>query len=87
MLLNHRYLIHRVKNRLGTENLIHKLYFDKNWKEYGKEFDAVHLLVNHRSYLDPKSPIKEFNETNIRDYEFSFGRIARDILLRSNVII
>jgi hypothetical protein len=57
----------------------------EDWKEW-KSMDSLHLLVNHRYYLDKDSPIKVFNETNIQKYQFTFGQIARDILNRSQVV-
>ena len=35
--------------------------------------------------MDDSSPIKEFNEKNIINYNYTFGSIARDILKRSGV--
>ena len=41
--------------------LIGNLYKTKSWKQW-KKMDTIHLLINHRSYLDKDSPIKEFDE-------------------------
>jgi hypothetical protein len=41
---------------------------------------TVHLLLNHRHYLDKESPIKEFNEDNIKSYKYPYGSMARDIM-------
>jgi hypothetical protein len=61
--------------------LINEL-FKSYWKEW-RNMDCIHLLINHRSYLDKESPIKEFNESNIKDYKFTFGEIARELIQRS----
>ena len=55
-----------------------------NWIKW-KTFDTIHLLINHRYYLDSKSPIKEFNETNIWTYNRTYGVMARTILRKANV--
>ena len=77
--------MHTVNSKLGTENLINELYFMEDWQGW-KNLDSLHLLVNHRSYLDKDSPIKLFNDTNIQTYQFTFGKIARDILNRSQIV-
>ncbi len=59
--------------------LVDKL-FQSYWPEWNVTLDAVHLLINHRSYLDKKSPIKEFDEYNIKNYTYTFGSIARRLL-------
>ena len=67
----HRYLAHSVKIKFGSHNLVRELYFTQTneWKK----LDSLHLLINHRSYLDPNSPIKDFDEKNVQTYSFSFG--------------
>ncbi len=67
-----------MKEDLGTHNLVSELYFDK-WNAW-KQLDAIHLLINHREYLDPDSPIKEFDEFNIRKYNYTYGYMVRDIM-------
>jgi hypothetical protein len=59
--------------------LVDKLYHT-NWTQLNITLDAVHLLINHRSYLDKNSPIKEFDEFNIQNYSYTFGTIARNLL-------
>jgi hypothetical protein len=87
ILLNHSYLAHRVDRLLGTHTKwFHNLYRLQNWKEL-KEFYTIHLLINHRSYLDKNSHIKEFNETNIWTYNRTYGVIARNILRRANLFL
>jgi len=61
--------------------LINEL-FKSYWKEW-RNMSCIHLLINHRSYLDKESPIKEFNELNIKDYKFTFGVIARELIQRA----
>jgi hypothetical protein len=78
-------LVHRNKLDLGTQMLIDELY-QSYWLMWQKQ-DAIHLLLNHRFYLDKNSPIKEFTHENIKNYSFTFGVIARDILKRSEVFI
>ena len=84
ILIKHRYLVHQNKLDLGTQMLVGNLYYNKNWTEW-KNMDAIHLLLNHRSYLDKDSPIKEFDEINLKNYTFTFGQIARDILQKAHV--
>ena len=48
--------------------LVHKMYYIM-WPEWRTEQVAMHLLYNHRHYLDTKyNETKEFNETNIYNY-------------------
>ena len=63
VLLKNREIAHRVKIQLGTHMLIHKL-FKSYWPDWTK-LDSIHLLINHRSYLDKESPIKEFGKIKI----------------------
>ncbi len=86
VLLAHRYLAHAVKIRLGTHMLVDNLYY-RYWPEWNKTLDACHLLINHRSYLDKNSPIKEFNEQNVKNYNFTFGFIARGLLDRAGGLL
>ena len=65
--------------------LVPELYKTKNWSKW-KQMDSIHLLINHRSYLDKESNIKEFNEINIQNYQFTFGEIAKDILTKNEII-
>ena len=80
VLKNHSFLAHVVNNRFGTA--AHKaecLYF-KYCKDWRTSLEAIHLLINHRHYLDAKSPIKEFDENNILNYNYTFGEMCREIL-------
>ena len=49
------------------------------WKEW-KNLTTIHLLINHRFYLDKTSPIKTFNELNIWTYNYTYGEMVRNIL-------
>ncbi len=73
-------LAHAVSRKLGTMNLIEELYM-MNWTEW-RSLDTMHLLINHRAYLDEESEIKEFDEANIQTYYFTYGEMCRDILSR-----
>ena len=81
ILLKNRNLAHSVRIKFGTHLLVKELYYigDYDWRR----LIALHLLINHRPYMDPDSPIKEFDEVNVQDYKFTFGEIARDLLKRS----
>ncbi len=58
--------------------------FILNWSGW-KTYDTIHTLVNHREYLDDKTPsIKEFDEKNILAYNFTYGEMCRVILRRVN---
>jgi hypothetical protein len=70
---------HLVNDIFGVGYLTHQLYQDENWQEW-KKMKTVHLLLNHRYYLDKESPIKEFNEDNIINYKYPYGSMARDIM-------
>ena len=83
ILLKHRYLAHVVKLKLGTHNLVDNLY-KKYWPNWN-ELDAIHLLINHRYYLDKESLIKEFDENNIKLYNFTYGYMVRDIMNRTKI--
>lgn len=74
------YLAHRVRTKLGTHFLINELFLTR-WPSY-KSLDSMHLLINHRSYLDEKSPIKEFDHENIKTYNYTYGFMCREILDR-----
>jgi hypothetical protein len=83
ILLKHRYLAHAVKEKLGTHMLVHNL-FKTYWADW-KSLDSIHLLINHRSYLDEKSPIKDFDEFNIKNYNYTYGYMVREILNITNI--
>ncbi|KAJ9587788.1 hypothetical protein L9F63_018771 [Diploptera punctata] len=71
-------LVHRVKLLFGVHMLVHNLY-KSYWKDWRKQY-AIHLLINHRSYLDEehldKWPV--FTEKNIVYYNYTFGTMARE---------
>lgn len=76
------FLVHGVWPNFGVEfrNLAYNLYRNiwSKWNEY----DTIHTLVNHRYYLDRNSPISEFDEYNIIEYDYTYGYMARDIMNR-----
>jgi hypothetical protein len=72
-------LVNRVKLKFGLHNLAHKLY-NIYWKDW-KEQDCIHLLINHRHYLDTfYKDIPVFNEVNINSYNKTFGEMARSVI-------
>ena len=82
ILLKNDNLAHAVRNKFGTQMLIEELYEMKDWKEW-IEYDTIHLLVNHRSYLDLNyNETKEFDEFNILNYNYTFGEMCRKILFK-----
>lgn len=84
ILIKHPYMAHTVVDRLGTHMLVHKLY-KSYYPEWKTNYECMHLLINHRGYLDKESPIKEFNETNIIDYNATYGYMVRDIIERAKI--
>ena len=80
ILLKNENLAYVVEKKLGTDSLFEELYETKAWKEW-TTYDAIHLLINHRSYLDPSyNETKEFDEFNIMTYNYTFGFMARQIM-------
>ncbi|KAK2707930.1 uncharacterized protein LOC136028814 [Artemia franciscana] len=72
-------LVHRVRLQFGVHNLAHHLY-NIYWSEWRKQ-DCIHLLINHRSYLDKfYKDIPVFNEVNIYSYNKTFGEMARSVI-------
>lgn len=86
ILRKHGYLAYAVKIKLGAHMLFSELYEEHNWKQW-RTLDSIHLLINHRSYLDANSTIKEFNETNIWTYNRTYGIMVRSILRRANLYL
>lgn len=78
---NYFRLVNRVETSFGVENLASKLYME-NWSGW-KDYEAIHLLARHRSYLaedDIKnSNIRQFDLDNIQRYNNTFGEMARSI--------
>uniref|UniRef100_T1IQT1 Alpha-1,4-N-acetylglucosaminyltransferase n=1 Tax=Strigamia maritima TaxID=126957 RepID=T1IQT1_STRMM len=75
------YLVHRVPFKFGVDLDVDLLY-KTNWPSW-RRFYAIHLLLRHRSYLDQRSEISQFNEENIRSYSHTFGEMARMVLYGS----
>lgn len=62
--------------------LMRELYDTTGWHGWRSDFDTMHLLINHRSYLDPHyKHYPEFDETNIASYPYTFGEMARLMLM------
>lgn len=72
------YLVHRVPYDFGIHSLVHLLYGTRSseWKNY----HSIHLLVRHKNYLLPGDSVLEFNEENIKQYNKTFGDMARLVL-------
>lgn len=81
MLLHHPELVHREKTRLGTTFMMREIFQQsKNFLWYN-ELDCVHLLINHRHYLDMfYKDYRYFNERNILHYPFNFGEMTMRVL-------
>ncbi len=59
------------------------VYSDDLYRVHKKDiqtFYTIHLIFNHRYYLDAESPIKDFDDENIKNYTFPFGTLARTML-------
>ena len=74
------HLVHSVYFTFGVHMLSDELY-QTYWPEWSK-YTSIHMLINHRHYLDEESPIKEFDQFNIQDYNFTYGYMDRDVLKR-----
>lgn len=80
ILYRHPELIHRVKGNFGADTGVSVSVY-KNPQMDWRRLDIIHLLMGHRSYMDPnfnKTPI--FDENNIRTYPYPFGEMAREVL-------
>ena len=70
-------LVHRVPEKFGVDNLAQMLYNETN-RHWQDQYYTIHLLARHRSYLvGSSSQFRYFNEFNIRDYNKTFGEMAR----------
>ncbi|GAB6027693.1 hypothetical protein CHUAL_001933 [Chamberlinius hualienensis] len=78
-------LVHRVPKLFGVHYLIDELY-KKNWQEW-KNYFTIHLLSRHRSYLDELSTVPVFDESNVKNYPYTFGEMARLLLYNTTSII
>ena len=78
-------LVHRVKLKFGAHMLVPQLYHSY-WREW-KEQITIHLLFNHRYYLDKENyqNYGGFDETTIMSYNQTFGFMAREILPRKYI--
>jgi hypothetical protein len=50
-----------------------------NWNNW-KNFNTIHLMINHRYYMDKDATIKKFDETNIWTFNKTYGTMARILL-------
>lgn len=73
------HLVHRVPHRFGVDTDLVRMLYQKLNPKWQQEFDAIHLLMGHRSYMVENSPdyVDTFDEHNIRTYNQSFGEMAR----------
>jgi hypothetical protein len=70
--------MHRVKIRFGVNQLMAELYESKDWPNWSQNYDTIHLLTNHRYYLDSHfKEYEDFNEQNIQHYPYMFGKLVR----------
>ncbi|KAJ9587789.1 hypothetical protein L9F63_018772, partial [Diploptera punctata] len=72
-------LVHRVNYLFG----VHISFTAKLYKVYWKDWRTlycVHLLTNHRYYLDKENyeQYPSFDEENIKNYNYTFGEMARE---------
>ena len=59
--------------------LVPQLY-KSQWPQWRQQ-DTIHLLINHRSYLDPHfKEYPAFDNINIANYSYTFGDMAREML-------
>ena len=80
ILAKHPELVHREKTRLGTQYMLGEMYQFAGYP-WNEKLDTVHLLINHRSYLDVHfKDYRYFNERNIIHFPYKFGEMARRVL-------
>ncbi len=73
--------MHRAKLRLGVTQPMDQLYESKEWPKWDQHYDTIHLLTDHRYYLDPHfKEYPEINERNIQHYPYMFGKLARRVI-------
>jgi hypothetical protein len=76
----HPNLSHTVRETFGTSPNHFGCLFRKYCPNWRISLEAVHTLINHRSYKDKNSTIKEFDEFNVLSYKHTFGEMCREIL-------
>ena len=57
-----------------------------NWNNR-KNFNTIHLMINHRYYMDKDATIKEFDETNIWTFNKTYGTMARILLRKAKLLL
>ncbi|XP_032799730.2 uncharacterized protein LOC116936631 [Daphnia magna] len=83
VLMKHPELVHREPKRLGVHFMLREMFQESDNFPWYEKLDTVHLLINHRSYLDMfYKDYRYFNERNILHYPFNFGEMARLVLNR-----
>ena len=78
----HPYLAHFVTGKLGVSIWTYRIYLS-DWSAWKKMY-TLHLLINHRHYLDKANyaKVKEFDEINVFKLNNTFGKMARNVLKR-----
>lgn len=62
------------------------LYQNLTWTTWDADIDTIHLLINHRHYLDVYfKDYRYFNERNIQHYPFVFGSMVRRVLNQCHI--
>ncbi|KAK4002361.1 hypothetical protein OUZ56_004195 [Daphnia magna] len=78
-------LVHRVKVQFGADiSLSLNLYVEKKFD--WRPLDTIHLMINHRSYMDPYyNETPSFDENVIKTYPYPFGEMAREMVAASGM--
>ncbi|XP_057376449.1 uncharacterized protein LOC130697557 [Daphnia carinata] len=85
ILYKHPELVHRVKMQFGADyDLSYNLY---TYKEFDwRTLDTVHLMINHRYYMDPRyNETPFFDENIVKNYAYPFGEMAREMIAASGM--
>ncbi|XP_046452418.1 uncharacterized protein LOC124200288 [Daphnia pulex] len=80
ILLKMPQLVKREETRLGINFMMRELFQSKDyaWKV---KLDTIHLLINHRRYLDMFfKDYRYFNEHNILHYPFIFAKMVKYVI-------
>ncbi len=88
ILSEYSYLAKKVRFKLGTwVHYVEELFQMNNWNNW-KNFNTIHLMINHRYYMDKDAAaIKEFDETNIWTFNKTYGTMARILLRKANLLL
>uniref|UniRef100_A0A0P6DHA5 Sulfotransferase sult n=2 Tax=Daphnia magna TaxID=35525 RepID=A0A0P6DHA5_9CRUS len=85
ILYKHPELVHRVKVQFGADfDLSYNLY---TYKEFDwRALDTIHLMINHRHYMDPYYNVTPFFDENVvKNYPYPFGGMAREMVAASGM--